>query len=102
MILTKETLNAISASIENAELENGWSGEMEDEIQQGKFLIFVTYRVYGNYVEEYNYHSEVPYDCYENMSHTDFEDAEISEIIAYNEDGDEVAIDNLKDVEYYN
>ena len=103
MILTQQTLNAISASIENAELEDGWSDEMEDEVQQGKFLIFVTYRVYGNYVEEYNYHSEVPYDCYENMSHTDFEDAEILKIEAWDEESEEeVAIDNLKDVEYYN
>lgn len=103
MILTKETLNAISASIENAELEDGWSSEIEDEVQQGKFLIFVTFRVCGNYVEEYDYHSEVPYDCYENVSHTDFEDAEIVNIEAWDEEKEEaVAIDNLNDVEYYN
>lgn len=102
MILTKATLNAISASIENAELEDGWSNEIEDELTQGKYTIYVTYRVCGNYVEEYNYHSEVPYDCYENMSHTDFEDAEILNIEAWDEDDEEIAIENLQDVEYYN
>lgn len=102
MILTKATLNAISASIENAELEDGWSDEIEDEVIQGEFVIYVTFRVRGNYVEEYDYHSEVPYNCYENVSHTDFEDAEIVCIEAYDEDDEVVAIDNLQDVEYYN
>ena len=103
MILTKATLNAISASIENAELDDGWSDEIEDEVQQGKFVIFVTYRVCGNYVEEYDYHSEVLYNCYENVSHTDFEDAEILNIEAWDEENEEeVAIENLQEVEYYN
>ena len=102
MILTQQTLNAISASIENAELEDGWSSEIEDEIEQDKIVIFITYKVCGNYVEEYNYHSEVPYNCYENVSHTDFEDGEILSIEAFDEDGEEVAIENLSEVEYYN
>lgn len=102
MILTKATLNAISASIENAELEDGWSSEIEDEIEQDKIVIFITYKVCGNYVEEYDYHSEVLYNCYENVSHTDFEDAEILSIEAFDEDGEEVAIENLNEVEYYN
>ncbi len=102
MILTQQTLNAISASIENAELEDGWSSEIGDEIEQDKIAIFITYKVCGNYVEEYNYHSEVPYNCYENVSHTDFEDAEILSIEAFDEDGEEVAIENLSEVEYYN
>lgn len=45
MILTQQTLNAISASIENAELEDGWSSEIEDEIEQDKIVIFITYKL---------------------------------------------------------
>lgn len=66
-------------------------------------MIFVTYRVLGEHVREYNYHSEVLYDCYENMSHTDFVDAEIASIEAWDENLEQaVDIDNLDDVEYYN
>lgn len=101
MILTHQTLNAISASIENAELEDGWSSEIEDEIEQDDVLIFVTFRVCGEFVKEYNYHSEVLYNCYENVSHTDFVDAEIISIEAFDKEGEEVAIENLDDVEYY-
>ncbi len=101
MVLTQETLEAISALIDNAELEDGWSSESESEVKQDDVLIFVTYRVCGEFVKEYNYHSEVLYDCYENMSHTDFVDAEIISIEAFDKEGEEVTIENLDDVEYY-
>lgn len=101
MELSPATLKSITKQIENSDLEDGWSNDQEFEVQQGSFIIFVTYKVLGEFVKEYNYHSEVLYNCYENMSHTDFVDAEITNIEAMNEDTDEpVEIENLKEVKY--
>lgn len=101
MKLSVATLKAITKQIEQSEPEDGWSDDQEIEVQQGHFCIFVTYRVYGRYMREYNYHSEVPYDCYEDMSHTDFMDAEITKIEAWDEEKEEaVEIDNEQELKY--
>ncbi len=102
LTLTPETLNAITSEIEHTELEDGWSEGYELELKQGSCLIIVTYRALGEYVREYDYHSEVDYNCYENLSHTDFIDAEITNIEARDDDDELVSIANLNEIEYYN
>lgn len=101
LTLTKDTLNTITSEIEKTEVENEWSNDKELEIQQGSFFIIVTYMVLGEHVREYNFHSEVSYDCYENISHMDFVDAEITNIEAWDKDGEQVCINNLDEVKYY-
>lgn len=101
LTLTEETLNAITREIENTEVEDGWLENQELEVRQGQYAIFINYRVLGEHVSEYNYHSEVDYDCYENMSHTDFIDAEITNIEALDEDDEQATIKNLNEVKYY-
>lgn len=103
MVLSTATLKSITRSIEHSELDEGWSDHQELDVKQGHYIIFVTYRVLGEFIREYNYHSEVLYDCYENMSHIDFIAAEIISIEAWDEDLEQaVDIDNLYEVEYYN
>lgn len=101
MKLSTTTLETITRHIEQSEPEAGWSDYQEAEIKQDHYCIFITYRVYGEHVEEYNYHSEVPYDCYENMSHTDFSAAEITNIEAWDEEKEEaVEIENEQELKY--
>lgn len=102
MKLSQETLMSITKQIEKTDLEDGWTNDKEFEVIQDIFTIFVTYRVLGELVKEYNYHQEVPYNNLENMSHMDFVDAEITSIEARDENDEEIAIENLGDVEYYN
>lgn len=45
-------------------------------------------------------HTEVPPPNIEYFSYYEFDDAEITEIVAYDEDGDEVEIENKKALKY--
>lgn len=101
MELTLTTLKSIASQIEQSELEDGWLENQELEVKQGSCVIFVTYRVLGEHVSEYNYHSEVPFHCYENMSHIEFVNAEITNIEAWDEEKeDEVNIENESELKY--
>lgn len=102
MKLSKETLMSITKQIEETDLEDGWTNDQNLEVKQGTFTILVTYRVLGELVKEYNYHQEVLYNNIENMSHTDFIDAEISDIEAWDDTKDEcIEIENLNELQYY-
>lgn len=101
MILTQETKNFIAGQIENTELYEDVSKDNELEVQVGGVTIYVTYDVFARFHEEQMYHSEVPYNCYEDLSYYEFDGAEITNIEAYDENDEEVEIENLSEVEYY-
>lgn len=101
MILTQETKDFIVEQIENTELYEDVSKDNELEVEVGNVTIYVTYDVFANFVKELEYHSEVPYNCYEDLSHYEFDGAEITNIEAYDENDEEVKIENLSEVEYY-
>lgn len=103
MVLTQTTLDAITKLIEESELTDSYSYDNELQIQQGQYTVTVIYNKFGSFVDEYEHHSEVPYDCYEDLSYMDFVGAEITEIEVYDEMQDEItSIENLDKVKYYN
>ncbi len=104
MRLSKSTLEAITQRIECSDIEeSGWSYEHEFEVKQAPYIISVTFHVLAEFVREYNYHYEVSFPNYENMSHFDFVDAEILDIEAYNMTEQETEqVENLDEVKYYN
>lgn len=101
MVLTKETLEEIMKVIENSNLSNDWE-EYETEISQGDKIISIRYRVLGKTIEDGCYHSEVLYNCYEDLSYMELDEAEILSIEAFDKHFEDVEIENLEEVEYYN
>ena len=103
MVLSQTTLDAITKRIEESELTDCYSYDNELQIQQEQYMVTVIYNKYGSLVDKYEYHSEVSYNCYEDLSYIDFIGAEITEIEVYDEIQDTVTnIDNLEKVKYYN
>lgn len=100
MILSKETIEEINDTIENYDIEDEYSTGHEFEIEVGTFLLCITFTLWANYIEDYMVHDEVPPPNVENLSYFEFDTAEITEITAYDEDGDEVEIENLKELKY--
>lgn len=103
MILTKETIEKIKNII--LETENNsyddLSSDYDDEVTQGAFAIFFTYRMHADLVEAYNYHSEVSYNCYEDVSYSEISEVEIVEVTVYDEissNNDAVPVENLDEL----
>lgn len=99
MQLSKQTINDIETKIEGHEVCSDYEKD-ELELSQDGFLIFVAYGVYAKFVECLNYHNEVPYNNVEDLSYWEFDGAEIDEISAYDEDGEEVVIENAEVLKY--
>ncbi len=97
MVLKKETIEEIKNVVYNTELTNSWE-EYETEISQGDYIITLKYRVAGKVVEDYCYHSEVLYNCYEDCSYIEMDEAEIMSIEACDEHFEDVEIENLEEV----
>lgn len=100
MKLSDETIKSIEAQIETHDICGGYEDGLELELSQGDFLILVTFCIYADLVEEYNYHSEVPYNNIEDLSYWEFGGAEINEIVAFDGDGEEVEIENVESLKY--
>lgn len=100
MILSKETIEQINDTIENYDLDDEYSTGHEIEIEVGSILLFITFTLWATLHEERMVHTEVPPPNIEYFSYYEFDDAEITEIVAYNEDGDEVEIENKKALKY--
>lgn len=100
MILSKETIEEINDTIENYDLEEEYSTGHVFEIEVGTIILCITFSLWANLHEEYMVHDEVPPPNVENLSYFEFNSAEITEITAYNEDGDEVEIENLNELKY--
>lgn len=104
MKLTKETIEKIKDIILETEVEpydDDLTFDYDDEVTQGDFSVFFTYRIFADFVEEYNYHSEVSYNCYEDVSYAEISDVEIVEVTVYDEvssNNDAVPVENLDEL----
>lgn len=101
MILSQEAIARIEDYIENVEICDEVEKGNYTEIETNGVILFITFTVFARFVEDYEYHSEVPYNNIEDLSHYEFEGAEITEIEAYNEDDEEVEISNKNDIKYW-
>lgn len=102
MILSQEAIGKIEDYIDESELnEDTIDKKNYAEIEVGGILIMLTFVVFGHFVEEYNIHNEFAYNNIEDLSHFEFDGAEITEIEAYDEDGEEVEITNKSDIKYW-
>lgn len=101
MILSTKAMAEIESHIENVDIDFEGSKDFEGEVEDGDYLIMFTFWVNAHFHEEYNYHNEVPYNNIEDLSHYEFDEAEITDIKAYDEDGEEVEITNKHELEYW-
>lgn len=99
MILTKEVVDEINHTIENVNVSEEYSLH-EFEMTVGLITLFITFSVWGHYVEDIFAHTEVPYPNVEDLSYYEFSSAEITDICAYDDDGEEVVIENKNDLKY--
>lgn len=67
---------------------------MSSELIQGTDTICIEYEVYGRFVEDLNYHSEVLYNQNEDLSHYEYETTILCDIYAHDKEGNELEITN--------
>ncbi len=102
MILSKEAIGQIEDYIDESEVNYDTIGKKSyAEFEIGDILIMLTFVVFGHYVEDYNIHTEFAYNNIEDVSYFEFDGAEITELEAYDEDGEEVEITNKSDIKYW-
>lgn len=103
MILSQETIARIEDYIEDVEIcdEDDIGKDNYAEIEADGIVLLFTFIVFAHYVEEFNYHSEVPYNNIEDLSHYEFDDASITELKAYDENGKTIEISNKNEIKYW-
>jgi hypothetical protein len=93
IILKQETIDAIIEAIkEDLSVEDEITTVDDAEFEQDGNTIFVGYKVFAEWKKEMMYHSEVPYNNYEDLSKWEVTGSEVENIAAYDEDGEELAI----------
>lgn len=96
--LKTDSIKAIKNEIENTDIMDGSSYDNEIELEQDGLVLFITYDVMARLVEDYNIHNELSGYNIEDLSGYEYEYAAVTDITAFVEDGDEVEIENKKEL----
>ena len=97
MKISEATIESIKNLVAEYEVSEETTSA-EFEIEQGKDIIYLQVNISADHRHEREYHDEVS--AYEYFDYFEYKGAEITEITAYNENGDEVAVENAADIQF--